>query len=410
LGSASYTVHSAETYVHEPGDLWTRCLPLELQPHAFRLVDKGEGRHAWVDAADHPIAPRGEGVRHKPESTTAGSLLEHLDREGITGAVLYPSIAHRAYARCHESKALDVFLETYNAWILDLVTGAPGRLRPVCLVNVDDPRAAAKEMAILTERGAAGFVIPMTPGHGHRYDMPPYEALWEASHVLKRPLVFLAGANRVLTEEESEARQGAFISLPAQIAHQATSWFSVRRSLTAIVFSGAFERYPGFRVGVVGFGAGWAPFAIVRGNEMQQVRPERTGPPTRVPPSVADEETIRQTIHLREVADVAIDASRRSGTVGMAPEGVGFYFQEGDSFGDHFKRGVFLTFNLKGRLSMMARPYLGAQALLWGHRYPAPATEDLPSVQARLGQALGWLGDQDRDRLVAENTAALFGL
>ena len=278
------------------------------------------------------------------------------------------------------------------------------------LLNVDNPFAAAEQMHAMAAQGAAGFVIPMAPGEGNRYDMPQYEALWKASHDLEKPLVLLAGSNRHTDAAAVEKRREALShSIAAKLSHKATGWFSIRRSVTAVVFTGAVERYPKFRLGVVGFGAAWAPFAMIRADEVYEVRPERTGPPTRVPAHVADEEAIRQTLHLREEADKAVRGEERSGTKGMAPEGVGFYFQDGENFSDHFKRGVFCTFSLKGRLSVRARHYLGQQGLLWGHRYPSPDGADVPPVQERLDEAFERLPGTDKTRLVQTNAASLFG-
>lgn len=412
-----FVVHSAETYVHEPADLWTSRLEGPWKDLAFRLerkeIEGDEGTHerfVWTNTEGRPLAGKGEAGRGRLDASTAQTLLSRLDAEGITGAVLYPSITHRCYSLCVDTDQLDAFLDCYNDWILELVAEAPDRLKAVCLVNVDHPRAAQAKMRALSQRGAAAFVIPMSPGYQLRYDMPQYEALWETSDELKKPLVMMAGSMRNTNAEHAESRRKAFEgNLVAQLSHQATGWFAARRSITAIIFTGAFERYPDFRLGIVGYGAGWAPFAMVRGDEMQQVRPERTGPPTRVPNWVADAETIKQTMHLRQIADVAIDASKRSGTVGMAPEGVGFYFEEGDSFSNHFKKGVFLTFTLKGRLSLVSRGELGKHGLLWGHRFPAPEEGDIPSVQERLGDALSAVGPDDKQRLVSDNTAQLFG-
>jgi predicted TIM-barrel fold metal-dependent hydrolase len=406
-------VYSAETAVHEPGDLWQSRLDAPHKEKAFQLVEKGEDRWVWCDAEGKTLAGKGESSRKRQEASTAEEVLANLDAEGITGAVLYPSIAHRCFSVCHETEMLDAFTAVYNDWILDLAGKSPERLKAVCLLNVDDPKKAASHMQDLSQRGAAAFVIPMAPGQERRYDMPQYEALWKSSHELKRPLIFLAGSNRNFEAKASTERRGAFQSLPAQLAWKATAWFSARRSITSIIFSGAFERYPDFHLGIVGYGAGWAPFAMVRGNEMQQVRPERTGPPTRVPEWVADEETIRQAAHLDEVADVAIDASKRSGTVGMAPEGVGFYFKDGDSFGAHFRRNVFLTFSLRDKLDLMCRPHLGKKGLLWGHRFFAQKSaengNDTPTIQARLKTAMEKVKPEEREHLVSKNTATLFG-
>src|SRR6185436_6711326 len=274
-------------------------------------------------------------ARFKEDGTTAEKMVGYLDKEGITGAVLFPSIAQRGYAQIIDTSALSDFFEPYNEWILDLAAKSP-RLRGLPLINVDDPSKAADKMAQYAKRGAAGFLIPMACGEGRRYDMPQFEAIWSRANELKLPLMMMNSSNRHSASESADKRKEALShSVAAKLSHRATNAFAVRRSITAMIYTGAIEGYP--------------------------VRPERTGPPTRVPPNVASEEIIKQTIHLREGADKAIKGDDRSGTTGMAPEGVGFYFKDGDQFSDHFRKGLFLTFNLRGKLSVRLRHYLGAE-------------------------------------------------
>jgi predicted TIM-barrel fold metal-dependent hydrolase len=404
-----YVVHSAETYVHEPADLWTSRLDNGLRSKAFRLVQKDD-RFVWVsgDGDGKPVAGPGESARFKEDGTTAEKMVGYLDKEGITGAVLFPSIAQRGYAQIIDSAALTDFFEPYNEWILGLAADSPKRLRGLPLMNVDDPSEAARKMGEYAKRGAAGFLIPMACGEGRRYDMPQFEALWAKANELKLPLLMMNSSNRHSATDAADKRKEALShSVAAKLSHRATNAFAVRRSITAILYTGAIERYPDLRIGLVGFGASWAPFAMIRADEVYQVRPERTGPPTRVPPNVASEEIIKQTIHLREGADKAIKGDDRSGTTGMAPEGVGFYFKDGDQFSDHFRKGLFLTFNLRGKLSVRLRHYLGAEGLMWGHRYPS-LSDEIPLVQERLNEALERLNGDDKTRLVETNAAKIF--
>lgn len=404
-----YVVHSAETYVHEPADLWTSRLENGVNSRAFRLVQKDD-RFVWVsgDGDGKPVAGPGESARFKEDGTTAEKMVGYLDKEGITGAVLFPSVAQRGYSQIIDSAALTDFFEPYNEWILGLAAGAPTRLRGLPLVNVDNPSQAAEKMRAYAKRGAAGFLIPMACGEGRRYDMPQFEALWSTAHELKLPLMMMNSSNRHSASESADKRKEALShSVAAKLSHRATNAFAVRRSITAIIYTGAIERYPDLRIGLVGFGSSWAPFAMIRADEVYQVRPERTGPPTRVPPNVASEEIIKQTLHLREGADKAIKGDDRSGTTGMAPEGVGFYFKDGDQFSDHFRKGLFLTFNLRGKLSVRLRHYLGAEGLMWGHRYPS-LSDEIPLVQERLNEALERLSGDDKTRLVETNAAKIF--
>ncbi|CAN5117637.1 hypothetical protein BH18ACT4_BH18ACT4_11240 [soil metagenome] len=146
-------LHSAETYVEEPGDLWTEGLPRRLRTKAFRLVPAAReyaraqrsgpngdrDGFIWVRPNGRFLANREEARRRDFDGTTARGLLASLDRDGIGGAVLYPSVAAQAYSVWRQTGVLDTFLDVYNDWLLALAAEAPRRLRAIALLNVDDP-------------------------------------------------------------------------------------------------------------------------------------------------------------------------------------------------------------------------------------------------------------------------------
>jgi predicted TIM-barrel fold metal-dependent hydrolase len=434
---AKLAVHSAETYVDEPGDLWWDGLPRRYRNRAFVLqlsdgvaIDSpherpslrvGDHRHRprtsengvrargvadqgydWVRAASRcPVAPD-DPPRDHFEGTTARGLRASLDACGIVGAVLYPSVAARALQTIVASPVLDAFYEVYNDWILALAADAPERLRAVALLNIDDPAATIRTMQRDAHRGAAGFVLPAAPGEGRRYDQVQYEPVWRISAELGVPLVLLAGTNRVLSESADELAPHP--TNAARLAWKATSVVAARRSLTAIIYAGVFERYPTLQIGVAGFDAGWIAYAMVRADEMYEVRPERTGPPNRMPPGVSWRGPLQAPA---PVLDVAIAGDDRTGTRGMAPEGFGYHFPNGERFSDHFRRNVFCTF-ADDDLAISTRRFIGTDRLLWGHGRTSLETEEpvIPVLDALLAD----VPHRERRQMVSENAARVFNL
>lgn len=420
-------IHSAETYVEEPGGLWSAGLPKRLRDKAFRLVPSGyahahmgrpvrddvENGYMWVRPDGPFLADLEDLKRQHFDGTTPERLLATLDRKGISSAVLYPSVAVKAFSECHETDLLDAFLDVYNDWVLGLSMIAPHRLKGVALLNVDDVSAAAQAMGRLAERGAAGFVLPSTPGEGNRYDQPQYEELWRLAADLQRPLSLLASTGR----RRTGARAGGDPTTPrptlaSRLAFKATSVFPVRRSITAITYAGVFERYPALQIGVIGFDAAWAVYAMVRADEMYEVRPERTGPPTRMPLRSDNQSAM---LHAEPEQGAAISSDDRSGTRGMALEGVGYYFPPGERFSDHFRRNVFLTFGVDD-LGIALRGFLGVDGMLWGQGRGQPYAEDDKPVRDQLDSMLVGASDlvqasdEDWHRLVGGNMARIYGL
>ena len=403
--------YSAESYVDEPGDLWSAGLPLSLRDQAFRLVPTDDAGLRWVQPDGRPMTELDDPARTTSEGTTPASMQAMLDRDTVGGAVLYPSATALAYSAFADSELLSAVLNTYNEWVLGLAAADPRRLKALAVLNIDDPADCARDMRRWAGRGAAGFVLPCAPGEGRRYDQRRYEVLWRTAADLGRPVSLLMGTGRAPgrrsanttgqgTDGAAAPSAEATPTAAAVLAFHATSVFPTRRSLTAIIFAGVFERYPALRIGAVGFGAGWAAYAMVRADEMYEVRPERAGPPMRVPAS------IRSPADDVDAEIGAIAGGERSGTRGMAPEGVGYYFPPGERFSDHFRRHVFLTFR-KDELALSVPEFINADMLLWGQGRRSAGAE--PADTARRDEFLAGVAEGDRAKLTRDNTARLYG-
>jgi predicted TIM-barrel fold metal-dependent hydrolase len=413
-------IHSAETRVQEPADLWRAGLPAQFRDKAFRLLSASDAKvaddgYVWAHPDGRPIADLEDTRRQVYAGTTTDSLLAMLDAEGIDGAVLYPSVAAHAYAVFAGSEALGPFLDVYNEWILGVASAAPERLRGLALLDMGDPPATAAAMRRLAERGAAGFVLPSAPGEGLRYDRPRFEVLWRTAAELGRPISLQGATGRGGGAEATEGEEPSAPPTPATVlAFKATSVFPARRSITAITYAGVFGRYPDLRIGIAGFGTTWAAYAMVRADEMYEVRPERTGPPARPrrrtedAESPAGESAAGESAAGEQEAGAAIPGDVRTGTRGMAAEGVGYQFPPGERFSDHFRRNVFLTFS-QDSLGVALRGYIGTDAMLWGQGRRWSPPEQGKRAKDQLHLLLADLPDDERNRLAGGNTARIYG-
>ncbi len=388
---SSATIHSAETYVSEPKDLWEKGLPERFRAQGFRVKD-----NHWV-MGDQRMGPA------RPRTSDTADVLSKLASREVTGAVLYPTIAARAYTSCQDPELLSAVLRVYNEWILDLAKAHRDRLAPMAMLNVDDPDEAKREIERTAAEPYAGYVIPVTPGKGRRYDQPPYERVWAAAGRAKRPLVFLPRTTRgPAGQGVVDAEKG---TLAGRLSWQATAGYNARRSAVAITYAGVFERHPDLHLGIVGFGASWAIYAMLRADEAYEVRPERTGPAEGEPSGVDAEFAAK---YLESGIDVHVSGKERSGKIGLAPEHVGYHYPEGVKFSDHFKKHVFKTFR-DDPLGVAHRDLIGVEGMLWGLGAPppprGPEREHLSSEELFKG-----VPDAERRRMQCDNTARLFGL
>ncbi len=358
-------VFSAETHVVEPRDLWTR----RLGGRGPRVVgdlwclEDGKPLPIWGDIAESAVRFAADKTR------TAEDLLGELDRAGIAGAVLYPTVAHRLYG-CLDGEALTAALGAYNDWVLELAGRAPERLKAVTLLDVADPAAAARELERTAKAGAAGAMIPMVPSRGELgYEHPRYEPLWSAAERLGLPLSVSAGA---LYLGEHGKQPGVSITLYARAApgqgsdplfgflYEATEVCCARVVVFGLVLAGVFARHPKLRLCVAGFGASWLPYTSIRADEQYETRPERVG--------VSDG---------RNTSAVFTE-------YGLSQERQGFNFEKGVVPSDHIKRHVFVTFN-EDRTALRCEPHLPRGNLLWATQpegpVPAACLAGLPSPE-----------------------------
>jgi predicted TIM-barrel fold metal-dependent hydrolase len=398
-------LYSAETYVNEPRTLWTDNLPEQFREHAFTVRERNE-RTQWVTAKGRMVGPRAK-VGGDGEAS-ASHLVTYLEKEGIDAAVVYPWIAMKAYQFCPEADLLDAVLKVANDWLLAYTAAHRSRLSPVMLLNTDNAEAAAEEIRRTVPLGAGAFAIPVALGEGKRYDQPAYECIWQAAGEAGRPIVMVSRSQRPVGRSVGDNTGGDEATLAARLSWQATAVFAARRSITAMTYAGIFERYPALHVGAVGFGVAWEPFAWVRADEIYAVRPERTGPPTRLRDDVLVNAE-KQQAHLEGAGFAKLVAGEeRSGTTGMAPEGWGFNFAEGERFSTHFRKHVFSTF-FEDRLAVKYRETMGVDSMLWAQSAPMP-NETRDKCREHVDAILAGVSDDDRRKIMYQNTARIFGL
>jgi predicted TIM-barrel fold metal-dependent hydrolase len=285
----------------------------------------------------------------------AEDVLRWLDEHDLSAAVMHATLAHQAFTVL-DPPALQDRLQRFNSWALELAARCEGRIKPTLLLDTDDPIAAADEVEAAARAGAGAFEIPLRP-HGPRcYQSPAYEPLWSALERAGRPVCFGRGTCRRL---EADPR-------PFDLTlHQTRSWPELsealadaldgtyaRLGLVSMTLAGVFERYPRLRVGTVGFGIAWLPYALARLDEMYEVRPERVG----------EEET---SIEARTLEHHA-----------FAKEGLGFNFDAGEQPSRNLRRGLFVIVR-DDDFGLDARHLLPPDQVCWARADTANPFSDL---------------------------------
>ncbi|MGD1913899.1 MAG: amidohydrolase family protein [Rivularia sp. (in: cyanobacteria)] len=362
----SFPVHSADSHIIEPPDLWTKRIEPKFRERAPRVVQL-EDTDLWIVEDNVTLAVVGiqnqAGLRFdNPEliskndryenipELTPERYIQDLDSDKVVGSVLYSSNAHQAY-RSAKQDLLCAIARTYNDWILEFCSSHPKRLKAVAMINIDDPSEGVREMERTAKLGASGFMLPIFPGLNCRYDHPKYEVLWNAAEDLNLPLSFHLGANRAALGSKFG------IDLP----QHATKDFHPQACVSILIFSGVFARHPKLKLMVVEFGTSWV-------------------------------------FHLMNNLDRIYKANRDCQI---------FQFPDGELPSDYLRRNIYTTFQ-EDMPGIYLRDAIGVDNMLWGNDYPH-AESTFPRSQEFLSKHFQGIPEIEAAKIAGGNAQKLYG-
>ena len=360
-----FPVYSSDSHIIEPPELWTERIEPKFKERAPRVANL-EDSDLWVVEDNLCMAVVGiqnqAGLRFdNPEKITKSGryeeiplldpdrYVEDLDKDGVLGAVVYSSNAHQAY-RYAQPDLMNAIARAYNDWILEYCNTYPHKLKTVTLINVDEPEEAVQEMQRTAKLGAAGFMLPLLPLPGCRYDQPQYEIIWSVAEDLDLPLSFHVGCNRAVLGREP------VIDL---LAHQIKD-INVQASIATLIFSGVFARHPKLRLVAVEFGTSWA-------------------------------------IHLMNRMDGIYKKNRGRGN---------YDFSDQELPSDRFRQNIYVTFQ-EDIPGIRFRDVIGVDNMMWGNDYPH-AESTFPRSQKFLTEHFLGVDECDCVKIAGENTRKLY--
>ncbi len=178
------------------------------------------------------------------------------DRDGIFAEVIYPSVGMVLCLHPDIDYKTACFA-AYNRWLADFCASSPDRLLGVGQAAV---RSVAEGVAELESIKALGFCGVMLSGDPEveDYDHPCYDPLWEAAIDLGLPISF-----HILTSKSDDLAASRKSRGP-----KINSFMQVIRGNQDIMgmfcFGGVFERHPKLKVVCVEADAGWVPHFTYR--------------------------------------------------------------------------------------------------------------------------------------------------
>ena len=188
------------------------------------------------------------GTLESGEFRSAAARSELLDVENTEIQVNYPTLF------LYHPTTLDIPLNqaltrAYNNWISDISNQEPERYKWVTVVDVHDPKEAAKEIFRTKKMGSVGIMVHGMYGT-RTIDDDFFAPLWSAAQEAQLPIAVHPG-RASLDVYNANPNYGA-----------AQFHLSVLLGFRHIMASGVLDRYPDVNVGFLETGCSWVDFAV----------------------------------------------------------------------------------------------------------------------------------------------------
>ena len=280
----------ADCHILEPPDIWTNWLPEKYADKAPKLVKDAQGGDAWLTAVGGEPDPIGLvstpgmpfdefrwfGVTYDEARTgcyNGAARLEDMDIDGVYAEMLYPpqrTMSH--FLGDDDDDFVLAGVEAYNNFLFEEFC-APDPKRLIGLAQIPslgiDTSVDALRKA--KARGAKGVLISNWPSGGASLS-PDDDPFWAAAVDEGMPVAVhiniisrkqraagrkaAAKSGNALYDMTTEAARAKAIGGMSHVFSMAAG------NITAMLFTGVFDRFPELQVQWIEIGVGWLPHFI----------------------------------------------------------------------------------------------------------------------------------------------------
>jgi predicted TIM-barrel fold metal-dependent hydrolase len=201
----------------------------------------------------------------------ANRRLKELDREGISGEVIFPDFglpfelhpplvaAIVGYQRTPEQ--VEAANRAYNRWLVDFCSTAPDRMGGLAVLSFADPDATVEEIRWAKQAGLKGIVLPAMNENMPLFDKR-YEPVWSVLEELGLPVCTHTAISSItdhLAPGTLQAVPHPACALPIMTAQ---AYFFCQQILTHMIWGGVLERHPDLHMVLTEQGSGWVISAL----------------------------------------------------------------------------------------------------------------------------------------------------
>jgi predicted TIM-barrel fold metal-dependent hydrolase len=294
------------------------------------------------------------------DSYDAAARVKRLDAEGLSKAVLYPTLGLLWEAEIDDPEMADAYCRAYNRWIVDLCKAAPGRLYPIAHIALADVEMAVVELERAVADGCKGAMMPAYTWTGKAHGHPYYDPLWAKAQELDVPLA-LHPTFEPLQYSQHQRFQDLQPSEPIDFNFffDVTVVQAMQQAFVSLFNYGVFEKFPRVKAVVLESQAGWI------GNLLDRMNAVWEGP-------------LKATTELKHPPS--------------------FYFD----------RQCWISADPDERALSHIIEYVGADKFFWASDYPHPDHTD--AYVERLKGLVAPLSAQTRQKVIADNVVEVYKL
>ncbi|MGZ6968558.1 MAG: amidohydrolase family protein [Acidimicrobiia bacterium] len=280
----------ADCHILEPPDIWKNWLPEKYAEKAPKLVKDSQGGDAWLTAVGGEPDPIGLvstpgmpfdefrwfGVTYEEARTgcyNGAARLEDMDIDGVHAELLYPpqrTMSH--FLGDDDDDFVLAGVEAYNNFLFEeFCAPDPKRLVGVAQIPSLGIDTSIDALRKAKARGAKGVLISNWPSGGSSLS-PDDDPFWAAAVDEGMPVAVhininsrkqraagrkaAAKSGNVLYDMTSEAARAKAIGGMSHVFSMAAG------NITAMLFTGVFDRFPALQVQWIEIGVGWLPHFI----------------------------------------------------------------------------------------------------------------------------------------------------
>ena len=264
--ATKYNLISADSHVFEPGDLWQKYTEKKYLSQAPRLVKQGgddvivadwglgssPGMGASAGKKAEDVKLRGNYSDIRPGTYDPVARLKDMAMDGVDAEVIYPTVGMSLY-RAPDAAVMMALFRAYNDWLVDFVKVGPEKYVGIGVINTDPVDEAVKEVERSAKRGLRGVMIPAAPNPDKPFSTKHYDPIWQAASDAGLPVSLHTFAAPV-----------SAVSVNDWCVTYSVATMQIQTSISAMIFSGVFERFPKLRLVSVENDVSWAPNLMER--------------------------------------------------------------------------------------------------------------------------------------------------